>query len=787
MIKRLVKNRTKWLAISLSLAMVFGLAGCGKQEDADADLPEFVYVPKYVNIPSTAENGYTEVLQFVNNTLYYMVSGFDPELMTYGEKYYSLDATAEVVEPTLLSSGMGTSNTQNSSVMRTLLSEDGSMIQIVSTYQELGMVELDGYSYMEYDYEHPLFEIVKSAADGSEVYRIDITERLSAINSEYGVYIQYAEQDKEGNLVISDGEKMLWVFDKDGNFSFQIPINSWLNGIGQSKTGELYISYQNQSTAGCVLQKIDMQGKTLGEELKNLPGNFYGKPMPGLNKDFLLKASSDVYEYDIATQSAVKLFSLLDCDIQGDYVEILAPLEDGRIFVYYRDWSTNESGVVFLTKTPSSEVPKKTILTLGCMGVSQSLQSSVISFNKSSVEYRINIKDYAEELYGSSDVTDWEQAYNDMVTRMNNEILTGKGTDMLLVDPSMNLKLFATKGVFEDLNTYFDSSTSLKREDLVESVLTAYTINDTLVAIPKNFAIETLVGPTSIVGEEMGWTMSEMLETARNMPEGSKIMEEMNRSYLLQILLMGSLDDFINWETGKCNFTGEEFLGVLEIVKDYPEEIEYSEDAPSWPELVKENKILLTNMSVYDTGNYLVTEEVFGQPITCIGFPNSRGTNGALMQGTDAIAICSGSKHKDAAWKFIESFLLKRNDRYSWNFPTTKSELKALMDEAMVMDYMYDENGEIMYDENGEPMQYNKGGYGWGNSDDIYYIYAATQKQVDDMMELINSTTTLVSNDTQLLAIIQEEAAHFFAGKKSAKECADIIQGRIQTYVDETR
>jgi ABC-type glycerol-3-phosphate transport system substrate-binding protein len=157
------------------------------------------------------------------------------------------------------------------------------------------------------------------------------------------------------------------------------------------------------------------------------------------------------------------------------------------------------------------------------------------------------------------------------------------------------------------------------------------------------------------------------------------------------------------------------------------------------------------------------------------------------MQGTDAIAICSGSKHKDAAWKFIESFLLEHNDRYSWNFPTTKSELKALMDEAMVMDYMYDENGEIMYDENGEPMQYNKGGYGWGNSDDIYYIYAATQKQVDDMMELINSTTTLVSNDTQLLAIIQEEAAHFFAGKKSAKECADIIQGRIQTYVDETR
>lgn len=785
--KRFVKNITKWMAMCLSMAMVLGLAGCGKQEDAGADLPEFVYVPKYVNIPSTAENGYTEVLQFANNTLYYKVSGYDPELMTYGEKYYSLDATADVIEPTLLSSGMGTSNTQNSNVMKTMLCGDGSMIQIVSTYQELGMVEMDGYSYMEYDYDHPFFEIVKSAADGSEVYRIDITERLSALNSEYGVYIQYAEQDKDGNLVISDGEKMLWVFDKDGNFSFQIPIDSWLNGIGQSKSGDLYISYQSQNAMGSVLQKIDMQGKKLGEELKNLPANFYGEPMPGLNKDFLLKASSDVYEYDIATQSAEKLLSLLDCDVQGDYVEILAPLEDGRIFVYYRDWSTNETGVVLLTKTPSSEVPQKTVLTLGCMGVSQSLQSSVIKFNKSSVEYRINIKDYAADLYNATDVTDWEQAYKDVITRMNNEILTGKGTDMLVIDPSMNLKLFAVKGVFADLNSYFDSSDALKREDLVESVLKAYTVNDKLIAIPKNFSIETLVGPTSVVGEEMGWTMAEMLETAKNMPEGSKIMEDINRSYLIELLLLGSMDDFIDWESGKCNFTGDDFLGILELVKTYPDEIDYNEERPSWPELVKDNKILVTNMNLYDTGNYLVTEEVFGQPITCIGFPNSSGSNGAVMQGSDAVAICSGSKNKEAAWKFIEAFLLERNDRYAWDFPSTKADLKAMMDEAMVANYMYDENGEIMYDENGEPMQYDKGGYGWGNSDEMYYIYAATQKQVDDMMELINSTTTLASHDTQLIAIIEEEAAHFFHGTKSAKECAEVIQGRIQTYVDETR
>lgn len=776
---------TKVIAIVLSMTMLVGLAGCGDQNTVSGDTPEYVYVPTYATLPKGSENGYTEVIQFTNDTLYYSVNEYDPEAGMYQNSYYSLDAKAEKIEPVKLD--INTDGLELNNVMKTIITDDGGLMMLNATYKELGMVEMDGYSYMEYDYNNPVFELIKVDATGNVVFRNDMTQYMSNVSSEYGIYIQYMESDINGNVVLSDGEQVIWAFDKDGNFLFTAPVGSWLNGMGRSKDGDLYISFHDSTSGSVVLKKVDMQTKSLGEALKNLPMSFYDSPMPGLNEDFLLKASSDIYEYDIETQTSEKLLSLMDCDVQGDYADIIAPMSDGRIFVYYRDWSTNEEGVVVLTKTPSSEVVQKTAITLGCMGVSQSLQTSIIKFNKSSAEYRINIKDYAEELYNSSDITDWEQAYNDMITRMNNDILTGNSVDLLALDSSMNTQLFAAKGMFEDLNPYLEKSTKLNREDIVESVLKAYTMNDKLVAIPTSFAIETLVGPSSVVGDEMGWTMAEMLETAKNMPEGSKIMEEMSRTYLLQILLMGSLNDYINWETGECNFTSEEFLGVLELVKDYPAEMTYDEDAPSWPELVKENKIMLTNLSMYDTGNYLVTEEIFGGPITCIGFPNSSGSNGAIMQGTDAIALCAGSKNKEAAWAFLEEYISAPNERYSWNFPSLKSSLQAMMDEAMVPNYMYDENGEIQYDENGEPMQYDKGGYGWGNSNDIYYIYAATQEQVDNMMELINSTTTLMSYDTQLIAIIQEEAEPFFAGAKSAAECAEIIQGRIQLYVDETR
>ena len=41
--------------------------------------------------------------------------------------------------------------------------------------------------------------------------------------------------------------------------------------------------------------------------------------------------------------------------------------------------------------------------------------------------------------------------------------------------------------------------------------------------------------------------------------------------------------------------------------------------------------------------------------------------------------------------------------------------------------------------------------------------------------------------DEALLQIVQEEAAPFFAGQKSARDVAGIIQSRAQLYVNETR
>ena len=45
----------------------------------------------------------------------------------------------------------------------------------------------------------------------------------------------------------------------------------------------------------------------------------------------------------------------------------------------------------------------------------------------------------------------------------------------------------------------------------------------------------------------------------------------------------------------------------------------------------------------------------------------------------------------------------------------------------------------------------------------------------------------MVLDDEEIMSMIEEEVEPFFAGKKSAKDVANIIQGRVKIYVNENR
>ena len=173
---------------------------------------------------------------------------------------------------------------------------------------------------------------------------------------------------------------------------------------------------------------------------------------------------------------------------------------------------------------------------------------------------------------------------------------------------------------------------------------------------------------------------------------------------------------------------------------------------------------------------------MFGEPVAFVGYPTSK-ESGSMIGGQDnLIGISSKSPYKEGGWAFIREALTKESQEVQSRggnngFPVMKSALEAQFAADMEEEYYEDAEG------NKEKAPKTT----WGYDDFEIEIYAATEEEIAAVRELIESANTLYQYDEQIMTIISEETAAFFEGQKKAEEVADIIQNRIQIYVNENR
>lgn len=755
--------------------------GNGSQTQGGQD-GGYVWVPKYYEMPKDADTDvWYSNFSFVGSSLYY-------NAQLYGEESHNslmkLDLSNPEAGPVELADlgqyeVMDEENGIQSSVSNTAVCEDGSLLLMLRT------VPVISGDATEADWQRrereTVWHVKKIAADGSEVFDTDVTEALR--QSSESAYPQKMLADKEGNFYIHNGNDFVWIFDKDGNLTASAAISasgqwSYIQAMGILPDGRVAI--MQDGSGNTTIRAYNADAKQFSDTYDNLPPNCYNSDIGiGPNGGVLLKGDGSLYEYDLEKKEYTELLNWVNCDINADYIQAYAALEDGRIGVCTRDWSTDENGLALLEWTPASEVVQKVTVTLGCMSLSQSLQSAIVNFNKTSDKYRIEVKEYGASI-------DWsvDNAYEDARTQFYNEILTGNAPDMFLAG-DVDLKMFAGKGLIEDLSPYLDGSASIKRSDLFESVLNAYTISNTLCAIPVSFSVATLIGRTSELGEKAGWTMEDMVAYADRYPDAS-IFPHATKENVLSDCIMFDFDSWVNWETGECYFGTPEFKAVLEFANRYPMEADY--DGPSEPVLLINHSALLSETSFSDPQDWQVKEGMFGEEITAIGYPSSN-SNGVLATGQDGVCISTSSQNKEAAWAFIEFMLsgaTQSNRLFRWGYPISISAYNEAMEEAMEPDYRLDEEGNPVLDENGEPIEESHSSYGWGNDFEMQ-IYSVKQREADLTLQLINSVDGIYYYNSSLMSIVMEETAPYFAGQKSVDEVADIIQSRVRIYINESR
>ncbi len=612
------------------------------------------------------------------------------------------------------------------------------------------------------------YYLVKLGQTGNELWRTELTGKDPDM-----YWINNMLPMADGRIMVCDADGM-FLFDAQGNKTGEIKLQKELEigSMYQIRDGSIVVrSYSSEKNAD-VLTKVNPDTGEISEEY-TIPGgsNGYGGLYAGKGFDFYLLGSGSIYAYNLGDTELTELMNFIDSDLSGYYIYNFAAVDENE-FYGITDDDTGSLAFMKFTKVDPKDVKDKIVLTLACNGFDWDVRRQVVAFNKSSQEYRIMVED------NSNNNTD--EDYTAGLTRLNADIASGKVPDILVVGYSMPIDSYVAKGLFEDLYPFIDKDGDFNREDFFPNVLKAYETDGKLYRLVPSFTVQTVAGKTANVGTESGWSLDDLNAAMGKMPEGTQVFSEMTRDVMLNNSIQMSGSQFINWKTGECHFNTEEFMDLLAFINQFPEQLgdDYYNDSfwQGYDSMWREDKVLLSYLYLNNFESYNYAKKgTFGENITLVGFPVREGNGAAISSGIE-LAMSAKSKQKEGAWQFLRYFLTEEYQEKLYQWPLSMKQAERLAQEAMKVPTYEDENGNLVemeqtYMVNGVEIP----------------ITPMSREEVDEVIAYVKTVDQLYSYNEALLNIVAEEAAPYFAGQKNAKEVADIIQSRVQIYVNENR
>ena len=654
-------------------------------------------------------------------------------------------------------------------------------------------------------------------ADGKELKRIEFSQTDEDGNS---FYVSNFFVDNSGNVYLSDWQNV-YIYDQDGNQKTTVDLSENGGELCELKAGVVGVCYYKNDEAkpeesGRVFQEIDpAAGKLTGDTVK-LPDSAYNF-FPGDDVyDIYYDYNGNIYGYKFDTDTKEKVIDWIECDINSNNLNSYSILPDGRVIAFentYDDQTqTNTMQLIVMTRVDAASVVNKTVLTFACMYLDWNMRDAIVKFNRASNTHRIVVRDYSE--YNTDD------DYTAGIQKLNTEMLSGKLPDMIDINTySMPIEQYAAKGFLTDLYELIDADADLSRESFVQPVLKALESADgKLYQLPSTFAVSTAIALDKVAGDYDTWNLASVKDAMTKLQDGASVFDVYRtKSDILQTCISRNIDAFVDWENGSAHFDSDEFKALLEFANQFPDTFDWenttAEENDSAQNRINSGKQLMTDMYVSSFEDMLYQLTGFNGGVKFVGYPSEDGTSNHAFQIDGAIAISSTCADKTAAWNFMKQFLTEDYQSGSnvWNFPINQKAFDQKLKDAMTEEYQTDENGNVVKDENGNPIRIPKmtyyttdagGGVAFGattetvastvviggtgvNEDGSISIYAMTQEQVDQILDLINTTTAVYGYDESILNIISDEAAAYFAGEKSLDDTANMIQSRVNLYVAE--
>lgn len=812
------------------LLLVSCLSGCSgstgdRQETAQEDAPDCIYVPEHVT--TSSDGGYELPEGFWNpktagDSLYFCQRGWDwgtvskapvpkagesmelaeaQALFTFSTSGIDLDGGDGLSEEEVLNAldrAMEAGEEVLAALDRAAEAGTGEAVQTESPADvtESGKkqvwfdvwdyaVDQEGNLYLALDYNTIngfLSEYVgclacKMTPEGTWVYRhffqgleLGSSAGTLAADGEGGMYLLTAE----GILEIDGAGRKSGIVQTEG---YKGDIFSSEQLLGDQEGHAYYLLYEDNGMRWRGME-ISREGGPVLKETEGLSGTST-RQLHTVCGGKVYLWDEGVYEYDPETADTRLLFRWGDSNLLRGCVWSAFPVGGDRFLAWYDE--AGEEGLYLLTRTPADELPEKETVVLAALDADLTLQNAVVKFNRQSQQYKVTIEDYG---YST-------ETMEGAVTRRDAALVSSQPPDLVELY-GIDLNRSVEKGMLADLSPFLEESSVLDREDFLENALEGYTIGGKLVGIPVRVIAHVLVGRASQAGELGSWTMEDVYSLEERFPEQTRLVSGANyrsdgreeeiatRDYLLSRFCSAwYLEEFVDWEGGTCSFDSEGFRKLLEWAGEHGRE--ETGNAGTGPVYLRvgympEDALFLDGLLSFE--NAALWDVQFGGETCILGYPTADGRGSALLSWpTPPIGITAKAGNSEGAWAFLEYYIARQcSEPQIVGLSTSRKYLKEQMEDWIKTNRLreYADSPFMLKQEIG------------GEIVPVYGISQETAQKIMDFLEGLDFTPDS-GRRARIIGIVLEEAEGYYSGDKSLEEVTAVIQNRVQLYLNEGR
>ncbi|MBQ8510448.1 MAG: extracellular solute-binding protein [Clostridia bacterium] len=600
-------------------------------------------------------------------------------------------------------------------------------------------------------------------------------------------YLRNLVVDGDGNIYLSC-DYAVAVCDSAMNKLFEIEFNGYMSDMGNTSDGRVWAQYVDYSDGySDKFCYIDPAKRDFGEDVPVPEMNLNNADIyVGPGYDLYINDNSSVYGFDASSETSepVELLNWINSDIIASGIQDMAILDAETFVASYYEYLEEGSirALYLLEQVPEEEIPEKYVIRFAmCDNGSGEIHSKVVRFNRNNEEYRVVLDDYSR--YST------DEDYSRYNTVLQEEILAGNIPDVINLGAFSDMENYISDGIFADLYTFMDNDETFDRTAFFDCVLTPFERDGKLYEFVTKFAIGTIAAKRSNVSMD-GWNGEEFVDYANSLSGDVYIIDEMTQEISLLLPLICSLDSFIDYETGTCSFDSDAFRKVLEFAKNTSarrfgdsltadEQADYQNDRYK---ALREDRVILYPADITSIRSYVQTLFSFGfEDVNFVGYPTENG-NGALIRAYESYAISGKSLVQEGAWQFLKYLTENQGTERggsNYGFPSLKTAFDAVAEQMMEMHYFFKFSGGT----NGWSGEARDYGDRYKKSDGI--LRDITEEDVENLKKLFDGVQREPDLEGEIVTIINEEAAMYFAGDKSLEETAEIIQSRVSRYVAE--